>query len=152
MHISAKVDYAVRALVGLAAAGGDPVPSAALAADQQLPPKFVEGILVELKRSAIVTSRRGNDGGYRLARPAKDISLADVFRAVDGPLAEVRGRRPEQTEYEGTAVHLQEVWIAVRASLREVLEHTSIADVASGQLPDVVTAFARDPDAWIPRI
>ncbi len=152
MHISAKVDYAVRALVGLAAEGGRPVPGAALAEGQRLPAKFLEGILAELRRANIVVSQRGAEGGYRLARPASQITIADVMRAIDGPLAEVRGRRPEQAAYEGAAKHLQDVWIAVRASLRVVLEHTTIEDVASGELPAVVRDFAHDPDAWLPRV
>jgi len=152
VHISAKVDYAVRALVSLAAEGGGPLPGAALAASQRLPAKFLEGILAELRRANIVVSQRGAEGGYRLARPAGEISIADVMRAIDGPLAEVRGRRPEQAAYEGTAKHLQDVWIAVRASLRLVLEHTTLEQVATGQLPPTVVAFARDPDAWVPRV
>jgi Rrf2 family protein len=152
VHISAKVDYAVRALVGLAADGGGPVAGAGLAASQQLPAKFLEGILAELRRGGIVASRRGSDGGYRLARPAKEISIADVMRAIDGPLAEVRGRRPEQAEYDGSAKHLQDVWIAVRASLRDVLERTTLEDVATGNLPSNVRALAADPDAWLSRL
>lgn len=151
VHISAKVDYAVRALLALTMDGSGPVSGAALAEAQGLPPKFLEGILAELRRSSIVTSSRGSEGGYRLARPAEEITIADVMRAIDGPLAEIRGERPEQTSYEGAAVHLQEVWIAVRASLRSVLEATTLADVASGELPANVKALATDPDAWVPR-
>ena len=150
MHISAKVDYAVRALVALAADGGGPIAGATLAQSQGLPAKFLEGILAELRRAGIVASQRGAEGGYRLARPASEISVADVIRAIDGPLAEVRGERPETTAYEGAARHLQEVWIAVRASLRAVLEHTTLADVASGKLPANVRRLASDPDAWVP--
>jgi Rrf2 family protein len=150
VHISAKVDYAVRALVALAATGGGPMAGASLAASQGLPVKFLEGILAELRRSGIVASQRGADGGYRLAREAASISVADVMRAIDGPLAEVRGERPELTAYEGSAAHLQEVWIAVRASLRSVLEATSLADVASGRLPNNVKRLAADPESWLP--
>lgn len=150
MHISAKVDYAVRALVALAAAGGGPVAGAALAKDQNLPAKFLEGILAELRRSGIVGSQRGAEGGYRLARPAAQISVADVIRAIDGPLAEIRGERPEVTAYEGSTRSLQDVWIAVRASLRSVLEKTTLADIATGQLPSHVKKLAADPDAWLP--
>jgi Rrf2 family protein len=149
MHISAKVDYAVRALVALAAAGGGPVAGAALAKEQNLPAKFLEGILAELRRSGIVGSQRGAEGGYRLARPAAQISVADVIRAIDGPLAEIRGERPELTAYEGSTRHLQDVWIAVRASLRAVLEKTTLADIATGQLPANVRKLAADPDAWL---
>jgi Rrf2 family protein len=116
-----------------------------------LPPKFLDGILAELRRSGLVHSQRGFEGGYRLARPAKTIALADVFRAIDGPLAEVRGERPETTSYVGVAESLQGVWIAVRASLRNVLEQTSIADVASNHLPRHVQRFVDDPDAWLAR-
>lgn len=151
MHISAKVDYGVRALLGLAAADGRPVPGTALAVSQDLPPKFLEGILAELRRAGIISNQRGSEGGYRLARPAGEISVADVIRAIDGPLAEVRGQRPEQARYLGAAQHLQEVWIAVRASLRSVLEQTSLAQIASGELPPSVRALADDPDSWLPR-
>ena len=151
MHISAKVDYAVRALVGLAAAGGGPLPVSTIAHNEGLPAKFLEGILAELRRAGIVASQRGAEGGYRLNRPASAVTIADVMRAIDGPLAEVRNERPEQTAYEGSAKHLQEVWIAVRASLRGVLERTTIADVASGRLPKEVQRLAADPDAWQPR-
>lgn len=151
MHISAKVDYAVRALLALSTNETGPVSGASLAEAQGLPSKFLEGILAELRRSSIVTSSRGSEGGYRLARPADEITIADVMRAIDGPLAEIRGERPEQTSYEGAAVHLQEVWIAVRASLRSVLETTTLADVASGELPANVKALAANPDSWAPR-
>jgi Rrf2 family protein len=150
VHISAKVDYAVRALVALAAAGGGPVAGASLAKDQNLPAKFLEGILAELRRAGIVGSQRGAEGGYRLARPAAQISVADVIRAIDGPLAEIRGERPEATAYEGATKGLQEVWIAVRASLRAVLERTTLADIATGHLPPNVRKLAADPDAWLP--
>jgi Rrf2 family protein len=148
VHISAKVDYAVRALVVLAATDGTPKSGAAIAEAGALPPKFLDGILAELRRSGLVLSQRGSDGGYRLARPAKAIALADIFRAIDGPLAEVRGERPEQTSYDGAAQSLQSVWIAVRASLRVVLEQTTLADVASGHLPRHVQRLVDDPDAW----
>ncbi len=151
MHISAKVDYAVRALVTLAAEGGGPLAGSTIAKSQGLPPKFLEGILSELRRAGIVASQRGAEGGYRLARPASAITIADVMRAIDGPLAEVRGVRPEQTSYDGPASRLQDVWIAVRASLRQVLESTTLADVASGHLPSGVRRLAADPDAWTAR-
>jgi Rrf2 family protein len=151
VHISAKVDYAVRALLALADADGGPLPGASIASAQGLPSKFLEGILAELRRAGIVASQRGAEGGYRLARPAAQITIADVMRAIDGPLAEVRGVRPEQASYQGAARSLQEVWIAVRASLREVLDHTTLADVASGELPAAVKRLAADPDAWVAR-
>lgn len=151
MHVSAKADYAVRALLELAARpGGEAVRAEALATEQGLPVKFLENILVDLRRAGIVTSRRGSDGGYRLARPASEVTLATIIRAVDGPLAEVRGARPEAAEYDGAAVHLQEVWIAVRASLRAVLESVTLAQVVDGKLPRSVRALTLDPDAWQP--
>ena len=150
MYISARVDYATRALLALAEAD-HPLTGEAVAASQQLPTKFIENLLVDLRRAGLVVSQRGSSGGYRLARDGGEIALADIFRAVEGPLAEVRGERPEHVSYEGAAAHLQSVWIAVRASLREVLERVTVADVASGDLPDVVTRRADDPDAWAPR-
>lgn len=149
MHIPAKVDYGVRALLSLVAAGSSQT-TEALAADQQLPPRFLGAILAELRRAGLVASQRGTEGGFRLARPASEISLADVFRALDGPLAEVRGFRPEATQYAGSAEHLREVWVAVRASLRKVLEDVTLADVASGRLPRHVARLTSDPDAWQP--
>ncbi|HEX7276551.1 MAG TPA: Rrf2 family transcriptional regulator [Acidimicrobiales bacterium] len=150
MHISAKVDYAVRALLALTAAGGSPVPAEALATSQALPRQFLQNILNQLRHTGLVLSQRGSEGGYRLARPPSEISLADIMRAVEGPLAEVRGDRPESTVYTGPAEHLQEVWVAVRASLRSVLENVSLADVVSGELPPAVMSLTKDPDAWVP--
>lgn len=119
-----------------------------LAYRQDLPRKFLEAIASDLKRAGLVVSVRGTHGGYRLARPAQEVVLGDIFRAVDGPLAEVRGLRPHETSYEGVAEHLPTVWVAVRASLRSVLDETSLADVLSGDLPGHVTAMAAEPDAW----
>ncbi len=119
-----------------------------LAEAQSLPVKFLENILVDLRRSGLVRSQRGADGGYRLARPANEITAGDVLRLIDGPLAEVRGIRPEAAAYVGPAEHLQEVWVAARASLRSVLDHVTLADIATGKLPKVVTKFADDPGAW----
>lgn len=150
VHISAKVDYAVRALLALTAAGGAAVPAEALAARQQLPRQFLQNILSQLRHTGLVASQRGSEGGYRLARPPSEISLADVMRAVEGPLAEVRGDRPESTVYTGPAEHLQVVWIAVRASLRSVLEHVTLADVVAGELPPAIVSLTEDPDAWVP--
>lgn len=149
MHIPAKVDYGLRALLSLAAAGR-PRTADELAADQGLPPRFLGAILAELRRSGLVASQRGAEGGYRLARPAGQITLAEVIRVLDGPLAEVRGHRPEAASYEGAAEHLQPVWVAVRASLRGVLEHVTLAQVASGRLPGHVVRLTSDPDAWEP--
>ena len=147
MHIPAKVDYGIRALLTLAAAG---VPQTAdvLAGEQGLPPRFLGAILADLRRAGLVASQRGAEGGYRLARHPGDITLADVIRALDGPLAEVRGFRPEATTYDGAAEHLQQVWVAVRASLRSVLEKVTLADVVSGDLPRHVQKLVDDPASW----
>ena len=150
MRVSAKADYAIRAAVELAAAGEGPTKGERIAHAQSIPPNFLENILVDLRNAGLVASRRGADGGYWLARPANEISLADVIRAVDGPLANVRGVRSEQVEYEGNAEKLRDVWVAVRASLRGVLEHVTLADLARGELPDQVKQLAADPDAWAP--
>lgn len=152
MRVTAKVDYAVRAAIELGLAeGGKPVKGDRIAAAQQIPTKFLENILAELKHSGLVSSMRGAEGGYWLARPAKDITVADIIRAIEGPLANVRGLRPEEAEFEGSAEPLQRMWISVRASLRKVLEHVTIADLVAGKLPRKVDALADDPDAWAPR-
>ena len=151
MRVSAKVDYAVRALTELAAANVEgPVKGDQLASAQGIPVKFLENILGELRTSGIVASQRGAEGGYWLARPADKVNLAEIIRAVEGPLAAVRGTRPEELELEGTAKPFQELWIAVRASLRAVLERVTLADLAAGELPDDVRELAADPDAWDP--
>jgi Rrf2 family protein len=156
VRISAKVDYAVRAAVELAAAQRSqdpdrPVKADAIARAQDIPVKFLENILQGLRQGGLVESRRGPDGGHLLARPAAQIALADVIRAIDGPLAGVGGRRPEELDFTGTAEPLRAIWIAVRASLRRVLEEVSIADVAAGELPAHVTALTKDPGAWAKR-
>jgi Rrf2 family protein len=120
-----------------------------LATAQDIPPKFLESILLQLRRGGIIFSQRGPDGGYWLARPADEISLADIIRVIDGPLANVRGQRPEAVGYHGAASALQEVWIALRASEREILDTVTIADVASGKLPKRVRTLAANPDAWV---
>jgi Rrf2 family protein len=147
VQIPAKADYAIRALLTLASTDAS-VSADHLAHEQGLPPKFLGAILSELRRGSLVSSQRGSDGGFRLARPANEISIADVLRVLGGPMAGVRGMRPETLHYEGAATHLQDVWVAVRASLRLVLEHVTLQDVVSGQLPDVVTSLTQDPDAW----
>lgn len=149
MHISARADYAMRALLTLAASDAPRVKGEVLITAQGLPRKFLEQILTELRRAGIVQSQRGADGGYCLARPANRITLADVMRAVDGPLAEVRGLRPEDTTYAGAAEHLQEVWVAVRASLRTVLESVTLDDVVQGRLSKVIDRLNSDPSAWV---
>ena len=150
MRVSAKADYAIRAAVELAAAGDGPVKGERLAQAQEIPSNFLENILSDLRNAGIVASRRGPDGGYWLARPAADVSLADVIRAVDGPLANVRGVRSEQVAYQGSAEKLRDVWVAVRASLRSVLENVTLADLANGELPASVRTLVADPDAWAP--
>jgi len=151
MRVSAKVDYAVRAGAELAAAAdGGPVKGERIAQSQQIPLKFLENILLDLKHAGLVQSQRGAEGGYWLARAPDEISLADVIRAVEGPVANVRGLRPEQVEYRGAAEQLREVWIAVRANLRAVLETVTLADLAAGRLPAGVASIAADPEAWLP--
>jgi len=151
VKVSAKADYAVRAAVELASAGEGPVKAERIAQAQEIPLKFLENIMSDLRNAGLVRSQRGVEGGYWLARPADEISIAQVIRAVDGPLAAVRGRRPEDVEYAGSAERLREVWVAVRASLRNVLETVTVADVAHGDLPGAVEELAADPDAWSPR-
>jgi Rrf2 family protein len=153
VRISAKVDYAVRACVELAVAQERegpprPVKAEALARAQEIPLKFLENILQGLRQAGLVESRRGPDGGHLLARPAADIALADVIRAIDGPLAGISGRRPEEVTFPGAAEPLGEVWIAVRASLRRVLEGVSLADVAAGEMPAHIGELIADPGAW----
>jgi Rrf2 family protein len=151
MRISAKVDYAVRAALELAAAGGDPIKGEAIADAQGIPLKFLENILGELKHTGIVASRRGAQGGYWLAKDADEVSLADIVRAVEGPLATVRGQGPESLSYKGEAEPLQKVWIALRANIREVMEDTSLADVVGGKLPSEVRELSEPAEAWSQR-
>ena len=156
MRLSAKVDYAVRASVELAAAqaGDEPsraVKAEALARAQDIPLKFLENILQGLRQAGIVDSRRGPEGGHLLARPAAEISIADVIRAIDGPLAGVGGRRPEELEFTGSSEPMKDVWIAVRATLRNLLEQVTLADIAANSLPEHVTELTRDPTAWAKR-
>lgn len=148
MHISAKADYAVRAAIHLASVSEGPTRSESIAAAQGIPSKFLEAIMTSLRTAHVVRSQRGPSGGYWLSRPADSITVADVIRAVDGPLATVRGQRPELVSYEGSAEPLATVWLAVRSSLREVLEHVSLADLATGQLPAAVVARAAGPEVW----
>jgi Rrf2 family protein len=149
MHVTAKADYAVRAAVELAA-GSQSAPRKVdeVAQAQGIPLSFLENILTQLRSSGIVRSQRGPEGGYWLARPANEVNLAQVIRAVDGPLVGVRGQRPEEVEYIGSAESLQQVWIALRANLRKVLEHVTVADVASGKLPKDVLTLTREEQAW----
>lgn len=152
MRISAKVDYAVRAAVELAAAPDErPVKAERIATSQDIPLNFLENILGELRHAGIVRSQRGADGGFRLAKPASEVTVADIIRAVEGPLATVRGGPPEESDYAGPAHALSRVWIAVRKNLRGVVEHVTLADVASGKLPARIDRLADDPEAWVTR-
>jgi len=152
VRITAKADYAVRAAAELAAAEGTgPVKGERIATAQDIPLKFLENILSELRTAGIVASRRGAEGGYWLDRPASEIAVADVLRAVEGPLASIRGTGPERLTYQGAAEVLPQMWVALRASLRIVLEGVTLADLAAGKLPPEVTALADAPDAWIKR-
>jgi len=151
VQVSARGDYAVRAALGLAAAYPATASAQALADEQGMPRKFLEAILADLRRANLVRGLRGVDGGYVLTRPPAEISVGQVLRAVDGPLAGVRGVRPEDTVYEGTAAHLQQLWVALRAAVRGVLDEVSLADLVRGRLPAWGRRLAAAPDAWHPR-
>ncbi|MET9960416.1 Rrf2 family transcriptional regulator [Streptomyces sp. NPDC006326] len=149
MRISARADYAVRAALQLAAAQeGGPLKAEAIADAQDIPHKFLEGILNDMRRGGLVLSQRGGKGGYRLAKPAHSISIADVIRVVDGPLVSVRGVRPPDLSYTGPAQSLLPLWIALRSNVRQILEGVTLADVASSRLPAEVSALTHAPDAW----
>ena len=149
MHVTAKADYALRAVVELAGSSQNaPRKVDDVARAQAIPVSFLENILTQLRSSGIVRSQRGPEGGYWLARPPDEVNLAQIIRAVEGPLVGVRGQRPEEVTYTGTAESLQQVWIALRASLRKVLEHVTVADVAAGQLPSEIRALTREEQAW----
>jgi Rrf2 family protein len=151
VRVSAKTDYALRAALELAAAPDErPVKGERIATAQAIPLRFLENILMQLRHAGLVESRRGADGGYRLARPPADVTLADVIRAIDGPLAGVSGARPETLDFAGVAAPMRDVWIAVRASLRGVLERVTLADVVAGDLPAHVRDLVADEDAWVP--
>ena len=151
MRTTAKADYAVRAAIELAAAGDGTRTADEIAQSAGIPINFLENILADLKRAGIVQSRRGSGGGHLLARPANEIAIADVIRAVEGPLANVRGISPDALEYEGASERLRDVWVAVRASVRAVLEHVTLADVARGELPPHVVELTSEADAWVRR-
>ncbi len=150
VRITAKADYAVRAALELAGSGG-PVKGDAIAHAQGIPLKFLENILIDLRHSGVVRSQRGPEGGYWLARPAADISVADVIRAVEGPLASVRGESPEDLDYAGAAEQLQQVWVALRANIRGVLETVTLEDIAKDRLPRKVLRLTEEPGAWARR-
>lgn len=151
MRVSAKADYAVRAAAELAAGGEGPIKGEKLADAQDIPLQFLEHILLDLKRAGIVRARRGAKGGYWLARPSDEVSVADVIRAVEGPIANVQSAPPESISYTGNAAELQNVWIAVRASLRSVLESVTLEHLVSKELPGHVRELAEQKDAWEPR-
>jgi Rrf2 family protein len=148
MKVTARADYAVRAVVELGAAYGRLVKADLVAEAQGIPRHFLDNILNDLRRAGIVATQRGAEGGSRLARPADEITLADIMRAMEGPLAAVRDIRPDQLSYDGSAAALPEVWVAVRAALRNVLERVTVADVVDGKLPRSVTKLLDDPEAW----
>jgi Rrf2 family protein len=148
VHITARVDYAVRAVIELAARMPGSVTRQQIAESQQIPGKFLETILGDLRRAGLLDAQRGAAGGYRLTKNPSEIRLADVIRAAEGPLAAVRGRPPEDTSYPGPAASLTDVWVAVRASLREVLEETTVADVLAERLPEHVRALLQRPESW----
>jgi Rrf2 family protein len=150
VRVSAKADYAVRAAIELAAAD-EPLTAENVAQRQGIPVQFLHKIFHELQRARLVSSQRGPDGGQRLARPADEITVADIMRALEGPLAAVRGQAPESVEYPESAEPLQEVWIALRTNIRAVLEGVTLADLAAGHLPRRVAALARKPDSWVTR-
>jgi Rrf2 family protein len=151
VRTTAKADYAVRAAIELAASADGPIPADRIAEAQHIPVNFLENILLDLRRAGIIESRRGASGGYLLAKPADEIAVADVVRAVEGPLASVRGISPDALEYEGSATELREVWVALRAAVRSVLEHVTLADIANGTLPPHIAELTREPDAWVRR-
>ena len=155
MKISHKVDYGVRAMVSLAAgqaeAPDQPISRDTLAAKHGIPAASLEDILRDLAKAGLAKSRRGPIGGWLLDRPADQVTVADVIRALDGPLASIRGGRPEEASYEGAAEGLQTIWIALRSGIRGVLEHVTLADVVNGTVTEHVQELAREPDAWTRR-
>ena len=148
MRLSARADYALRAAIEIANVGEGHVTAEQVARAQQIPVKFLETILTQLRRAGLVRSQRGPDGGFWLARPAEDITLADIIRAIDGQLLGVRGERPENVGYIGAAEPLQRVWIALRASERAILEEVTLGQIVSGELPATVMDLVGDPRAW----
>jgi Rrf2 family protein len=151
MRISAKADYAVRAAIELATEEVvTPVKGERVADAQKIPLRFLENILGEMRHAGLVQSQRGAEGGYWLSRAPEEITLAEIIRAVEGPLATTRGERPEDLEYRGASEPLQTVWIALRANIREVLEQVTLADIVSGKLPPEIVELTEGPDVWQP--
>jgi len=151
VQVTAKVDYAIRALLELAAAGDVRVTRDELAEAQDIPPRYLEAVLSQLRQAGLVAGHRGASGGYSLARDPKDITIAEISRAVDGPLALVQGQRPESVSYEGNSEHLANLWIGLRAAVRSVMESVTVADVLRGELPPDVESLVAEPDSWQPR-
>jgi Rrf2 family protein len=151
VQISARGDYAVRAALSLAASYPALMSAQAIAADQDMPRKFLEAVLADLRRAGVVRAQRGAEGGYALAQPPHDVTVGGILRAVDGPLAGVRGLRPEETRYVGAAAHLPDLWVAVRAAVRDVVDEVSLAALLSGKMPARVRKLITRPDAWQPR-
>jgi Rrf2 family protein len=151
VRVSAKADYAVRATIELALAGDEPVTTEIVSQRQQIPVPFLQKIFYELRRGRLVESQRGPDGGHWLARPAKEITVADVIRVIEGPLAAVRGKPPESLEYMDAAQPLQDVWIALRTNIRQVLEGVTLADLARAHLPRRIATLASEPESWVTR-
>ncbi|MEV4760832.1 Rrf2 family transcriptional regulator [Micromonospora sp. NPDC049559] len=151
MQISARGDYAVRASLSLAAAYPSLLSAQAIAQEQDMPRKFLEAVLADLRRAGLVRAQRGAEGGYTLARPPREIAVGAILRAVDGPLAGVRGLRPEETHYDGAAENLPRLWVAVRAAVRDVLDGVNLAELVSGRMPAHVRKLTTRPDAWQPR-
>jgi Rrf2 family protein len=148
VRVTAKVDYAVRALLELTANGNGPVKGERIAQSQEIPLKFLENILIDLRHAGIVRAQRGADGGYWLARSPDEITIGEAIRAVEGPLASVRGEPPEDVDYSGAAEPLRKVWVAVRASLRSVVDELTLADVAADRMPARIRRLTEAPDAW----
>ncbi|MCX5580872.1 RrF2 family transcriptional regulator [Kaistia terrae] len=148
MHISAKSDYATRAMIEIAAANGVAIKCEAISRTQSIPLNFLVNILSDLRRGGLVNSQRGADGGYWLARPAETISVGEVIRVVEGEMVLVRGIEPQSLDYNDLARPLRDVWIAYRASVLKVLDTVSLAALASGELPETVLHFSRQPEAW----
>ena len=151
MQVTAKVDYALRALVELAANDPHRMTRDQLAHSQDIPSRYLEAVLLELRRNGLVIGQRGSSGGYSLGRPASTITVAEVSRAVDGPLALVQGQRPENVAYSGASQHLADLWIGLRAAVRSVMERVTVDDLLRGELPDDVRSMVADPDSWRPR-
>jgi Rrf2 family protein len=151
VQISARGDYAVRAALSLAQAYPALMSAQAIAQDQNMPRKFLEAVLADLRRAGVVRAQRGAEGGYTLSSSPRDVTIGQILRAVDGPLAGVRGLRPEETQYEGAAENLPNLWVAVRAAVREVVDEVSLAELISGRMPAHVRKLTTRPDAWQPR-